>query len=161
MWRNFVNGTPMARQGLLDWFFLQKLFSLCMRRTKINWTEKKALNNPKKNSFFSGLSAIFSIWLEMVQPILGKTEFGLEWCSPFWDKLSLAWNGVAHFGTEWFCPRMGYPIPGQNQFVPEWAAPFQAKINLFQNGLHHIRKRLKTSRFFGGFNKFLVSIFCF
>ena len=81
---------------------------------------EKGMEQPQKEQFFSGLSDIFLVWPEMVQP-----------------------------------------IPGPTQFVPEWAAPFQAKINLSQNGLHHIRKRLKTSRFFGGFHKFLVSIFCF
>ena len=61
---------------------------------------EKGMEQPQKEQHFSGLSAIFSVWLEMVQPILGPIDFGLKWCSPFWDKLSLAWNGVAHFGTE-------------------------------------------------------------
>ena len=79
--------------------------------------------------------ACFKSLPDMVQPILGQIDFGLKWCSPFWDKLILAWNGVAHSGTKSFCPKMGYPIPGQTQFVPEWAAPFQAKLRKYQRGL--------------------------
>ena len=61
---------------------------------------EKGMEQPPKEQFFSGLSAIFSVWLEMVQPILGQIDFGLEWCSPFRDKLILARNGVAHSGTK-------------------------------------------------------------
>ena len=85
---------------------------------------EKGMEQPQKEQFFSGLSDIFLVWPEMVQPILGQTEFGLEWGSPFWDRMILSQNGLTHSSPKSVCPRMGCTISGQNQFVPKWATPY-------------------------------------
>ena len=86
---------------------------------------EKGMEQPQKEQFFSGLFAIFSVWLEMVQPILGQTEFGLEWGRQNWDRMILSQNGLPQFRPNSVCPRMGCTIPGQNKFVPKWATPYQ------------------------------------
>ena len=127
MWRNFVNGAPTARKGQLDWFFCKNCFLYAWGGPRSIEQRKRHGTTPKR-TVFSQASLLFS-------------QFGLKWCSPFWDKLILAWNGVAHSGTNWVWPEMVQPILGQNHFVPKWATPFQAKISLSQNGLHHFRPK--------------------
>ena len=55
-WRNFVNGAPMAREGQLDRFFLQKrhsIYKLSVKKQKTG--QKTGKNSPKKIFFYFGL----------------------------------------------------------------------------------------------------------
>ena len=44
---------------------------------------EKGMKQPQKEQFFSGLFPIFSVWLEMVQPISGQNQFVPKWAAPF------------------------------------------------------------------------------
>ena len=50
--RNFVNGTPAARQGLFDWFLLQKGHFIYMSPVQKQGTGRKMGKNPPKKGVF-------------------------------------------------------------------------------------------------------------
>ena len=96
----------MARKAQSDWFFLQKCYTICVRRAKINWKVQKAWSSSQKNSFFPGLSVIFSVCPEKLQqPIRPK------W---FWPKK------LQLFRPKWF-----WPEKLQQPIRPKWfGSPF-------------------------------------
>ena len=62
MWRNFVNGDPMAREGQMGQFFLQKRHFIYKLSVKKQETGQKTGKNPPKKVFLSALALEFRRW---------------------------------------------------------------------------------------------------
>ena len=66
-WRNFVNGAPMAREGQLDRFFLQKrhsIYKLSVKKQKTG--QKTGKNPPKKGVFISTSDHLSNFWRQQL-----------------------------------------------------------------------------------------------
>ena len=160
MWRNCTNAGSMARIAQSDWFFLQKWYSICMRRIKINWKVKKACNSSQKNNFSqaylsfsqfglkccSNKSGQIQFGLKCCCNNSGQIEFGLKCCSNDSGQIDLSWIVAATFQAKlnltWFV-----------------AATFQAKSICPELLLQHFRTNwefCETNRFLAGFTQFFV-----
>ena len=81
MWRNVTNAGSMARKAQSDWFFLQKWYTICVRRAKINWKVQKAWSSSQKNSFSQAYLSFSQFVLKSCSNQSGQNDFGLKSCS--------------------------------------------------------------------------------
>ena len=97
----------MARKAQSDWFFLQKCYTICVRRAKINWKVQKAWSSSQKNSFSQAYLSFSQFVLKSCSNQSGQNDFGLKSCN---------FSGQNHFGLKSCSNRSG-----QNDLGPHSA----------------------------------------
>ena len=88
MWHNFVNGTPMARQGLLDWHFIYR------KTAQKQKTGGKMSKNLSKGVFFPTPP---TSWMSLAETVLAQFKL---WLKLSWHSFSLAATVAAQFQAE-------------------------------------------------------------